>query len=411
LIRAAHPVLLSGKRVGTLYQSGDVARFIFDESYWGDPSRGVLGLWFEDNPRTSPQAALRLPEWFSNLLPEGPLRQWIARDQGVNAERELQLLLRIGGDLPGAVEVLPAEDVASSDVELALEATETARTHAPASLWKFSLAGVGLKFSMLQRGDRLTLPSVGEHGNWIVKFPDAVHRAVPHNEFATMSLARKVGINVPAIELVQRDSLPPVPDLMWPGTEQDAYAIERFDRAATGRIHIEDFAQVRGFYADQKYAGSFETVLGLAYRGHDLASLEEAVRRVTFNLLVGNGDAHLKNWSFIYRDGKRATLSPAYDLVSTAGYYSGNTPEDFGLKFGGTRRMAAMSKSAFATLASALGTDRTQISSVVDETVERFIAAWRDGTTAETFPIEARTWIESNHEDTARRLTTGASRA
>ena len=109
MITAAHSVELKSKRIGTLLQRGDVARFVFNSDYWDDPERDVLGLWFEDNPRQSPQAALRLPSWFSNLLPEGPLRNWIAHDRGVSVDRELQLLLQIGQDLPGAVVVSAVE--------------------------------------------------------------------------------------------------------------------------------------------------------------------------------------------------------------------------------------------------------------------------------------------------------------
>ena len=61
MIEAAHPVLLHSKRIGTLLQRGDVARFVFAEGYWEDANRHVLGLAFENNPRNSPQAALRLP--------------------------------------------------------------------------------------------------------------------------------------------------------------------------------------------------------------------------------------------------------------------------------------------------------------------------------------------------------------
>lgn len=402
MLEAAHSVFLSSSRVGQLLQRGDVARFVFDEDYWQDGQRPVLGLWFEDNPRNSPQAALRLPTWFSNLLPEGPLRQWIAHDRGVSADRELQLLLRIGHDLPGAVTVVEGGD-AVVDPEL-FKAPSTLGTAASESVWKFSLAGVGLKFSLLRRGDRLTLPASENLGNWIVKFPDAIYRDVPANEFATMSIASAVGINVPEIEYVHRDSLPDLPDVMWPGTEEFAYAIKRFDRSESGdRIHIEDMNQVRGFYPDAKYSGTFETVLGLSHRGHDIESLREAVRRLTFNLLVGNGDAHLKNWSFIYPDGRRPKLSPAYDLVSTAGYSAPGHPEDFGLKFGGSKRLERIGRDAFTRIESTLGVERGDVRDVVDSTVERFLKAWADGHD-ESFPDSARLWITENLQSTTTRL-------
>jgi serine/threonine-protein kinase HipA len=273
-----------------------------------------------------------------------------------------------------------------------------------ASPWKFSLAGVGLKFSMLRNGDRLTLPAGNQLGDWIVKFPDAVYRDVPTNEFATMSLARTVGIDCPATELIHRDQLPPVSEALWPGREELAYAVARFDRAPDGqRVHIEDLAQVRGIYSDLKYQGSFETVAGLFYRGHDDGSLREFVRRLAFNLLIGNGDAHLKNWSLIYRDGRRPRISPAYDIVSTAGYYEPSRPDDIGLKFGGNKWPHRVSRSHFERLPALLNAKHGDVINVLDETIERVRLAW-DGSARDAFPDQARLWIDQNLEQTTNRL-------
>ncbi|MCL9758063.1 HipA N-terminal domain-containing protein [Frankia sp. AiPa1] len=75
-----------------LRQRGDHTVFSFVESYLADDLRPVLGLRFEENLAGSYSSALRLPRWFSNLLPEGPLRDWIAADRGVAVEREMELL-------------------------------------------------------------------------------------------------------------------------------------------------------------------------------------------------------------------------------------------------------------------------------------------------------------------------------
>lgn len=403
MITAAHSVALKSKRTGTLLQRGDVARFVFNSDYWEDPERDVLGLWFEDNPRQSPQAALRLPSWFSNLLPEGPLRNWIAHDRGVSVDRELQLLLQIGQDLPGAVVVSDVEDEPGvGEIGLPIALRDPTGDHE--SPWKFSLAGVGLKFSMLRSGDRLSVPAANQLGDWIVKFPDAVYRDVPTNEFATMSLAKKVGIDCPEIELIHRDELPPVPDVMWPGREEFAYAIARFDRSPDGgRIHIEDLAQVRGLYPHQKYWGSFETVGGLLYRGQDHASLREFIRRLVFNLLVGNGDAHLKNWSLIYHDGRRPEISPAYDIVSTASYYDPSSPDDLGLKLGGSKLPRRASRSDFTRLQKLLRVTDEDIVDVLDDMLDRFYAAW-EGADRDRFPGPARAWIDQNAPEMSRRL-------
>lgn len=402
MIEAVHAVLLQGNRIGSILQRGDVARFVFDPGYWDDPNRNVLGLWFEDDPRRSPKAALRLPPWFSNLLPEGTLREWIARDQGVSADRELQLLLRIGRDLPGAAEVVASDAVFDPDLPEEPNATTTPeRDRNPR--WKFSLAGVGLKFSLLKQNERLTIPASGELGDWIVKLPDARYPEVPTNEFATMTLARAVGIDVPDVVLVHRDELPVLPARAWPSSEELAFAIARFDRAPDGqRIHIEDLAQVRGFYDNAKYTGSFETVGALIYRNRDVDSLREFVRRLTFNVLIGNGDAHLKNWSLIYPDGRVPTLSPAYDLVSTAPYASPDEPDDFGLSFGGTKVMDRISRTPFRQFQDRLHLEATDVLDVIDETVARFQAAWPHA--RPLFPPFVDHWIDSRRSAVIARL-------
>lgn len=402
MIEAVHAVLLQGVRIGSIHQRGDVARFVFDPGYWDDPNRNVLGLWFEDDPRRSPQAALRLPSWFSNLLPEGTLREWIARDQGVSADRELQLLLRIGRDLPGAVEVVASDAVFDPDLLEKVPSSTTPESGRD-TRWKFSLAGVGLKFSLLKQNERLTIPASGELGDWIVKLPDVRYADVPTNEFATMMLARAVGVDVPDVALVHRDELPVLPARAWPSSEEFAFAIARFDRAPGGRrIHIEDMAQVRGFYDTAKYTGSFETVGALIYRNRDTDSLREFVRRLTLNVLIGNGDAHLKNWSLIYHDGRIPTLSPAYDLVSTAPYATPDMPDDLGLSFGGTKAMDRITRSSFQQFQDKLDVGAADVLEVVDETVARFQSAWAD--TGHIFPSFVRLWIEGRRSAVIARL-------
>ena len=86
---------------------------------------------------------------------------------------------------------------------------------------------------------------------------------------------------------MHRDEVEPLPESVWSGQDR-LFAVKRFDRGPVRElIHIEDMTQVRGFYPDAKYNGSFETVGALVYRGHDIESLREFVRRLTFNILIG----------------------------------------------------------------------------------------------------------------------------
>ncbi|MCM1946136.1 type II toxin-antitoxin system HipA family toxin [Streptomyces sp. G2] len=414
-----YAVLLHSRRIGTLCQKGDYTRFVVNESYMADPRRPVLGLRFEENLRAPYASALRLPIWFSNLLPEGPLREWIADDRGVSLDREMELLAQVGHDLPGAVQVLPADgpddgwewQEGESSAAVGNRPGGTYGFPATDSPWRFSLAGVALKFSMLARGDRLTVPAAGEHGDWLVKFPDYRHPDVPRNEYAVMSLARAAGLDVPDVRLMHRDELEGLPDRMWPNDEQWAYAVRRFDRTMDEQrapVHIEDFAQIRDKYPQDKYQSSFETVAAIAYRGHDVDSLREAARRIAFAVVAGNGDAHLKNWSLIYRDGRIPSLSPAYDLVSTAPYAPNDEPEDLGLKFGGSKSFERVRLAAFDRLESALGhrfgTTGARLREEATRTVERTREHWPQYEEHLADNKTLRTMIGTWITDSARRL-------
>jgi serine/threonine-protein kinase HipA len=289
------------------------------------------------------------------------------------------LLASVGHDLPGAVKVVEDGDAEVETEEQDTEADARAVPRGPFAdgTWRFSLAGVAMKFSMVRQGERFTAPGSGEGGDWIIKLPDPAHRQVPLNEFAMMTLARLAGIDVPEVRMVHRDQLASVPAHLWPSNEDFAYAIRRFDRRETGdRVHIEDLAQVRGLYPRDKYRTSFETVGALLYRGHDELSLIEFVRRLAFNILIGNGDAHLKNWTLIYRDPRIPQLAPVYDLVATAVYRPSGEKEDLGLKFGGSRDFDSVSLPTFERLQRKLQATHVPLVDVVSHVVRDVLAGW-----------------------------------
>jgi len=385
-------VWLYRKLIGFLDQAGDHTVFRFNADYLSDPDRAVLGLAFEQRLGEPMSSHLRLPAWFSNLLPEGRLREWIAQDRGVSTDREMELLAQVGHDLSGAVQVVKAESVPDTfeSASTASESNEGGSSDGRALGWRFSLAGVGLKFSMLQQGDKLTLPAFGEGGDWIVKMPDPIFSDVPANENAMMSLAERAGIEIPEHRLVHRDELPSLPQFVWRKGEDFAYAVRRFDRDdQRNLVHIEDLAQVRNVYpyGDGKYLGNFETVASLVYRRRDVAGLQQVARRLAFNVLISNGDAHLKNWSLIYRDRRRPTLSPAYDIVSTEMYRQSGDPEDFGLKLGGSRRFDRISVLSFERLEDRLEADGAHLADCARDSIERAISGWPDiGSTLDGSP-------------------------
>jgi serine/threonine-protein kinase HipA len=109
-------VYLHEDLVATLMRREDRTRLSFLESYIDNPERSYLGLRFEDEGYKPTTKHGRLHPWFSNLLPEGLLRRFIADDAEASVHQEISLLGRVGHDLPGAVRVLPLESTDLTDL-------------------------------------------------------------------------------------------------------------------------------------------------------------------------------------------------------------------------------------------------------------------------------------------------------
>jgi serine/threonine-protein kinase HipA len=246
--------------------------------------------------------------FFSNLLPEGHMRDYLAKRAEVNPEREFFLLWALGADLPGAIEIR-----SSDGEELPPSVSEDAdHDDRNENALRFSLAGVQLKFSAINDAEGgLTIPARGVGGSWIVKLPSSLFAGVPENEYSMMALAGFIGIDVPAIDLVDVAAIENLPEGIGE-IRGHAVTIERFDRLDDGTpIHSEDFAQIFGVYPAEKYdKASYANIGSVIVAESSDTDIAEFVRRLTFNALIGNSDMHLKNWSMRYLDRKRAVLSP-----------------------------------------------------------------------------------------------------
>lgn len=400
----AHQVIVANRIVAHLFNRGQHIWLDWQEGYWDDPHRPVLGMAFEDDPKRRVSSTDKLPSWFGHLLPEGLLRRWVAMDARVTSSGELPLLARLGHDLPGAVQVIPT----TGEIDPSWHPDEEVRPVRPrevtSSGLRFSLAGVALKFSMVTKADRLVLPAHDEDGDWIVKMPDAVHPAVPQNEFAIMTMARHVGLDVPEIRLVHRDDVPDPMDAAWPNGQDWAYAIRRFDRPMPGvRVHMEDLAQVRDVpVGDARYRGTYETVANIVYRVLGQADYLELVRRIFFSYAVGNGDLHLKNLSFTYPDGRGARLSPAYDLVCTARYHFEGSNE-LALRLGRARTFEQVSPASFDRLAQRVGAPKDVTREVIEQVAAGLLDAWGEVESCLALLPDHQKWLTARLATVARR--------
>lgn len=374
-------VLLNDVRVGVLArESGGRIRFLFTERYAEMTNRPTLSLSYEAAPgellSAAPRAyAGRLPPFFSNLLPEGPLRELLIRRAGIRRSDEFALLRALGEDLPGAVRVADPASTAGGATSRRVRHGRAGPDEGPL---RFSLAGVQLKMSaVFKAGGGLTIPAAGVGGDWIVKLPAAGMDAVPENEFAMMTLAGEIGIPVPEVGLIGLDRVSGLPDEMR-DKGGSALAVRRFDRQEGGRrVHVEDFAQVFGKFPESKYEGHSYANIAAALASTASNGQEEAmafVRRAIFSALIGNGDAHLKNWSVVYEDPIHPKLSPAYDLVSTIPYI----PRDhLALGFGGSRRFQRFGDRRLQRFAKAARLPFEAVRSECRDTTERTLAAWK----------------------------------
>ncbi|ASF15365.1 type II toxin-antitoxin system HipA family toxin [Shewanella sp. FDAARGOS_354] len=315
-------VLLYGEPIATITNVGnDRTLFAFMDSYIHDESRPVLGLGFKDSLggllTSFKPTQTKLTPFFSNLLPEETMRNYLAERAGVNPAREFFLLWVLGQDLAGAITVEPADGEAlPPNVHQGID--DEAKIEAP---MRFSLAGVQLKFSAVQQANGgLTIPATGKGGSWIVKLPSSRFDAVPENEYSMMELARLLGMDVPETQLLPINQIANIPAGIGKYGDS-AFVIKRFDRADGQDVHIEDFAQVFGVYPQDKYKKAsmrnIAQVIGIEGKDEDIA---EFTRRLVFNTLIGNADMHLKNWSVIYKDKRTASIAPVYDFVSTIPY-------------------------------------------------------------------------------------------
>lgn len=138
----------------------------------------------------------------------------------------------------------------------------------------------------------------------------------------------------------------PVPECFL-SNDRKLFVMRRFDRRSDGcALGFEDMAVLMGLGADEKYSQSYEaiarTIIQFTEGTHTLRSLHQLFDMVAVSCIVGNGDAHLKNFGLIYQapDGQDATLAPAYDIVNTTCYISGDA---LALTLGGTKRLYSAS--------------------------------------------------------------------
>lgn len=404
-------VRLHGKHIGVITRlAGDRQLFAFEQDYIDDPQRPTLSLSFKGSTgglvTNFRPVGRRVPVFFSNLLPEGHLRDYLAQRADVNPEREFFLLAVLGADLPGALIIEPLDgDKPSSGYQ---DARDDRHGRAGEEPLRFSLAGVQLKFSaIMEASGGLTIPAGGLGGSWVVKLPSSRFKAVPENEFAMLELARRIGIAVPENKLIDVGSIRGLPEQART-VEGKALAVKRFDRLPDGSpVHMEDFAQVFGEFPNNKYKfHSYANIAAVLWAEIGEEAVMEFVRRLVFSVVIGNADMHLKNWSLLYPDRRTPALSPGYDFVATLPYISGDT---LGLSFGDSRSLSEVTPDQMRRFADTARIPASPLWQIAVDTAVRTAESWKTLEHADALPKDLKDAIGDQILSVSKTVTRAAA--
>lgn len=328
-MRAALSVWWDGKRVGTLRldDHGDMS-FAYAPDWLSDPAAAPLSASLPKQAETFRRRSCR--PFFGGLLPEEGQREAVARALGISSNNDFALLSALGGDVAGALTLwpegepppeIPASETTAPLDDDALIALLDELPKRPLLAGRhglrLSLAGAQSKLPVVLVDGAIALPGPGQPTTHILKPPIERFSATTENEAFAMTLAAEVGLSVARVQ----------PRVM---AGRRFLLIERYDRAKNAacgivRLHQEDFCQALGIPPERKYAAergpTFKTGFELLRRIATRPAVEvlKLLDAAIFNLIVGNADAHGKNYSLLYgADG--VTLAPLYDLLSTVAY-------------------------------------------------------------------------------------------
>jgi serine/threonine-protein kinase HipA len=394
-MRAFH-VLLNETPVGILAEDDENRiSFSFADTYTRLVNRPVLSQSFEDD-LTRVYAAKRagLPTFFANVIPEDEnLRSLIENSLGVDSKDDLSLLASASQDLPGALRIKTFEGTAPELQPSLIEEPDSDTLSEPK--FRFSLAGVQLKFSLLKEGDRLVIPTRGSGGSWIVKLPSSRYPDLTRNEYATLEWARACGFNVPEASLVERVELNENIAKHF-AVDEPALIVKRFDRLGEVRIHQEDLAQVLSLMPKKKYEFTYDRCALLIYNICGPEDCLDFIKRVAFTVISGNTDAHLKNWSLLYADPTAARLSPMYDQVVICAYP--DVPNEMALTLGGKRLPSEVSLNSFVNMGTKCGLNADETRKEVKALLLAALTVLKENKTHVQYPTAIRQALDQYWE-------------
>ncbi|MDR1162638.1 MAG: type II toxin-antitoxin system HipA family toxin [Candidatus Accumulibacter sp.] len=366
-------VFLFGHKVGKLRQENGRLHFSYDAAWLSAPESKPLSQSlplrveaFDDN-ETRP--------FFAGLLPEGDLRIRLAKILQVSRQNDFALLDGLGGECAGAV-TLVEDEVEKMSVPVPsaphwLEDEGLARLLETLPKRPMLVGEVGLRVSLAGAQDKLPVLAEEREGQLRVALPPrqapSSHILKPevadlpgsaHNEAFCLTLAAACGLKATRASVYRVKY-----------SEHVFLLVERYDRrrgldGQLERLHQEDFCQALGIAPEYKYqneGGPNLTACFELLRSSIRSSAPEILRfldGVIFNALVGNNDAHAKNFSLLY-DKEYPTLAPLYDVLCTAAYP--HLSDKMAMKIGGRYRFGDLFPRHWEGFAKSIGLSSSQV--------------------------------------------------
>lgn len=353
--------------------------FSYDDSYRTNKSNSALSISMPLSKKEYSQKEC-LP-FFSGLLPEGDVKRRVSDFLHVSESSTLKLLQELGGECAGMISILPENKNCSVQKSYAFN-NENYELLDDETLYGFikninvrpllkakkelrlSLAGAQEKLPLVYFDKKFYLPKSDAPSTHIVKpSGDGELSTLSINEFVCMKLAQSCGLNVPNVELKTINNTTFLLE-------------ERYDRIVNKksikRLHQEDFCQALGIMSDRKYQNDNGPDIAKIYSliqkecTIPLLDTKEFLKYVIFNFIIGNCDAHGKNYSLLYEKGS-SKLSPIYDAICTLVYPS--LTKKMSMKIGKHYEILKVIKQDFVELATSINLKSSIVLKMLDETI------------------------------------------
>lgn len=316
--------------------------------------------------------------FFGGILPEENQRKIIAKNLGISANNDFSMLEKIGGECAGALSFIPSGEkynpndyryhkLTNAGLAGILRELPTRPLLAGDQDIRLSLAGVQDKVAIHIENDKISIPLNNAPSTHILKPDFSTYDGVIFNEAFCLTLAKKIGLSVAESQTKKIEDI-------------DFLIIKRYDRIISKtdpkkivRLHQEDFCQALGIPSTNKYQSDGGPSLKQCFNlvrtesSFPVIDLNKLLSAVIFNFLIGNCDAHGKNFSLLYSKDK-LQIAPLYDLICTV-YYE-ELSQKMAMKLGGEYHITRIHLEQFDRLADEIGFAKPEVRKQVFELIE-----------------------------------------